>query len=131
MLNVTFLQGRFVRDLEKRYTNSGKAVVSGTLAVDRAGKDAGTDFVDVVAFDKTADFLADHFGKGDMALVQGRLTSRNWEDKNGNKRTSWEVVVSNVNFCGGKRENGEFKPASAPVDVFTDAEEIIGGELPF
>lgn len=130
-LNITILQGRLTKDCEMRYTNAGKAVASFTLAVDRGGKDAGTDFVECVAWENTAKFVDERFHKGDMCLVEGRLTSRKWDDKDGNKRTAWEVVVRNVNFCGGKRENGDFKPASAPVDVFTDAEEIVGGELPF
>lgn len=133
-LNVCFLRGRLTKDCEMRYTNSGKAVASFTLAVDRAGKDAGTDFVECVAWEHTAKFVEQYFHKGDMCLAEGRLTSRNWEDKNGNKRTSWEVVVSNVNFCGGKndkREGGEFKPADAPVNVINDTEDNYGGALPF
>lgn len=129
-LNVCFLQGRLTKDCEMRYTNSGKAVASFTLAVDRAGRDAGTDFVECIAWENNAKFINDHFAKGDMCLVEGRLTSRKWDDKDGNKRTAWEVVVRNVNFCGGKREEG-FTPADKPVDVFTDVSEATSGVLPF
>lgn len=133
-LNAVFIQGRLTSDCDLRYTRDEKPVASFTLAVDRPGKDAGTDFVSCVAWEKTARFVDEYFRKGDMCLVTGRLTSRKWEDKDGNKRTSWEVVVSKVDFCGGKsdkREGSEFNPAGAPVDVgYSDMEEP-DGRLPF
>ena len=104
MLNSIVLQGRLVRDAELRYTTSEKAVATFTLAVDRGGRDAGADFITCVAWEKTAQFIDQYFKKGDMCLVQGKLQSRSYEDKNGNKRTAFEVLVGNVNFCGGKKE---------------------------
>ena len=124
MLNAIFIQGRLTKDCELRYTNNNKAVASFTLAVDRGGKDAGATFIPCVAWEYNAKFVDQYFKKGDMALVSGRLDSRDWEDKNGNKRTSWEVIVSKVDFCGGKREVGD-----KPVDIFIEADDSV--ELPF
>lgn len=126
-LNHIVLQGRLTKDVELRHTQSEKAVASVSIAVDRGGKDKGTDFINLVAWTTTAEFLSRYFSKGDMILVEGRLTSRNYEDKSGNKRTAFEVVVGNVNFCGSKG-NGEKKPTGDVV-----FEEIEGDEdsLPF
>lgn len=108
--NQITLMGRHTKDIELRYTKTDKAVASFTLAVDRPGADAGTDFINCVAWEKTAQFVDKYFKKGDMCLVSGRLTTRNYEDNNGNKRTAYEVVVKDVNFCGGKNENANEKP---------------------
>lgn len=126
MLNHIVLQGRLTKDVEIRHTQSEKAVASFSIAVDR-GRDNGADFINCVAWQQTAEFISKYFSKGDMILVEGRLTSRSYEDKAGNKRTAFEVVVGNVNFCGSK-SNGE-KKQTADV-VF---EEIEGDEdsLPF
>lgn len=121
-LNKITIQGRLTKDVELRYTRSEKPVASFTLAVDRDGKDAGTDFIDCVAWNNTATFVDKYFSKGDAAIVSGRLQMRDWEDKNGNKRVSAEVVADNVYFCGGKRnetQRGSFKDMDAD------------GELPF
>ena len=122
MLNTIILQGRLTRDCEVRYTGNGKAVASFTLAVDRAGKDGGADFIPCVAWEKTAKFLEQYFHKGDLCLVNGRMQSRDYEDKNGNKRTAYEVVVREVNFCGGKRNDSGVK--------FTEITED-DGDLPY
>lgn len=104
MLNVVALQGRMARDPELRQTTAGKSVCNFTIACD-AGK-ARTDWFDVVAWEKSAEFICKYFRKGSMILVEGRLQSRKYQDKNGNQRTAIEVVAVNVNFCGGKQENG-------------------------
>lgn len=122
MLNNISLQGRLVRDPELRTTQNGKPVVKFTIACDRGGKDMPTDFIDCAAWSGTAQMVSKYFTKGNMIIVTGRLQSNKWEDQSGNKRTSWEVLVSSVNFC-------ESKAAVAPPEI----KEIPGGdeELPF
>ena len=111
MLNHIVLMGRLTRDPELRRTGSGIAVASFALAVDRdfASKDSGergVDFIDIVAWRNTAEFVSKYFTKGSMAVVSGRLQIRNWTDKEGNKRRSAEVVADNVYFGSAKREGG-------------------------
>ena len=107
MLNQIVLMGRLTRDPELRRTGSGVAVASFTLAVDRdfaaQGAEKETDFVDIVAWRNTAEFVSRFFTKGRMAVVTGRLQIRNWTDKEGNKRRSAEVVADNVYFGESKR----------------------------
>ena len=111
MLNHIVLMGRLTRDPELRRTGSGVAVASFRLAVDRdfGSKDAGgekeTYFIDIVAWRSTAEFVSKYFAKGRMAVVSGRLQMRNWTDKDGNKRTSAEVVADNVYFGESKRDS--------------------------
>ena len=109
MLNHIVLMGRLTRDPELRRTGSGVAVASFTLAVDRdfaaQGAEKETDFVDIVAWRNTAEFVSRYFTKGRMAVVTGRLQIRNWTDKEGNKRRSAEVVADNVYFGESKRGN--------------------------
>ena len=109
MLNHIVLMGRLTRDPELRRTGSGIAVASFTLAVDRdfGSKESGekeTDFIDIVAWRSTAEFVSKYFTKGRMAVVSGRLQIRNWNDKDGNKRRSAEVVADNVYFGDSKRD---------------------------
>ena len=110
MLNHIVLMGRLTRDPELRRTGSGVAVASFTLAVDRdyaaQGAEKETDFVDIVAWRNTAEFVSKYFTKGRMAVVSGRLQIRNWTDKEGNKRRSAEVVADNVYFGESKRRDG-------------------------
>ena len=109
MLNHIVLMGRLTRDPELRRTGSGVAVASFTLAVDRdfaaQGAERETDFVDIVAWRNTAEFVSKYFTKGRMAVVSGRLQIRNWTDKEGNKRRSAEVVADNVYFGDSKRDS--------------------------
>ena len=113
-LNRITLQGRITKDIELRYTNSGKAVTSFTIAVDRDRKDAngdrGVDFVDCTAWEKTAEFAAQYFGKGSQTVVDGRLQFRKWKDKDGNNRRNAEVLVAYMYFCGSKAENASAAP---------------------
>lgn len=109
MLNHIVLMGRLTRDPELRHTGSGVPVASLTIAVDRdfADKQSGqkeTDFVDIVAWRNTAEFVSKYFTKGRMAVVSGRLQMRKWTDKDGNKRTSAEVLAENIYFGDSKRE---------------------------
>ena len=109
MLNHIVLMGRLTRDPELRRTGGGIAVASFTLAVDRdfasQGGEKETDFVDIVAWRSTAEFVSKYFTKGRMAVVSGRLQIRNWQDKEGNKRRSAEVVADNVYFGESKRDS--------------------------
>lgn len=108
MLNHIVLMGRLTRDPELRRTQSGTAVAAFALAVDRDFKgDDGekkTDFIDIVAWRNTAEFVSKYFTKGRMAVVEGRLQIRPWTDKDGNKRRSAEVVADNVYFGDSKRD---------------------------
>ena len=111
MLNKIFIMGRLTRDPELRRTQSGTPVTSFSLAVDRDFKSQSgekeTDFIDVVAWRSTAEFVAKYFTKGRMAVVEGRLQMRDWTDKDGNKRISAEVQAENVYFAGSKTEGGQ------------------------
>ncbi len=111
MLNHIVIMGRLARDPELRRTQSGVPVASFRLAVDRDFKDKntgerGTDWIDVVAWRATGEFVSRYFTKGRMAVVEGRLQMRDWTDKEGNKRTSAEVVADNVYF-GDSRRDGD------------------------
>ena len=110
MLNHITIMGRLVRDPELRRTGSGVAVASFCVAVDRdfAPKDGGerkADFIDCVAWRQTGEFISKYFTKGRMIVVDGRLEMRDWTDKDGNKRTSAEVVVDNAYFGDSKRDS--------------------------
>ena len=110
MLNHIVLMGRLTRDPELRRTGSGIPVTTFTLAVDRDfgnNRETGekeTDFIDIVTWRNTAEFVSKYFTKGRMAVVSGRLQIRNWNDKDGNKRRSAEVVADNVYFGDSKRD---------------------------
>jgi single-strand DNA-binding protein len=122
MLNHIVLMGRLTRDPELRHTGTGTAVASFALAVDRDFKgqngETSVDFIDVVAWRNTAEFVSKYFTKGRMAVVSGRLQIRNWTDKEGNKRRSAEVVADNVYFGDSKRDgvSGSFAEYGAPAD---------------
>lgn len=107
MLNKGILMGRLTRDPELRHTQSGTAVCSFTLAIDRDRKDANgekqTDFIDCVAWNKQAEFVAQWFSKGMMAIVVGRIQSRKWQDQNGNNRTAIEINCEDVSFGETKK----------------------------
>jgi len=107
VLNQIIIMGRLVRDPEKRSTQTGKTVTSFTVACERdqAAQDGQkvTDFIDCVAWDKTAEFVAGYFPKGRMIAVAGRLQFREWTDKSGQKRRNAEILVGKAEFCGDKR----------------------------
>ena len=139
MLNHITIMGRLTRDPELRRTNTGKTVTSFTLAVDRdyaeKGAERETDFIECVAWRGTAEFVDKYFGRGQMAVVSGRLQIRDWEDKDGNKRRSAEIVADNVYFGESKRDAGAngapsygIKPA--PTSDFAVLEDEDEG-LPF
>lgn len=123
MLNHITIMGRLTRDPELRYTQSQTPVASFTLAVDRdfGGRDGAekqTDFIDCVAWRSTGEFVSKYFQKGSMAIVSGRLQMRDWTDKEGNKRTSAEIVADNVYFGESKRRDGEQREGYGPRDSY-------------
>ena len=117
MLNRIIIMGRLVRDPELRRTQNGTAVTSFTLAVDRDFKSQSgekeTDFIDVVAWRGTAEFVCNYFTKGRMAVAEGRLQIREWKDKEGNNRRTAEVVADNMYFADSRRDSapsGDYAP---------------------
>lgn len=145
MLNRIIIMGRMARDPELRHTQSGTAVSSFTLAVDRDFKDKQTgekvtDWVDVVAWRNTAEFVSRYFTKGRMAVVEGRLQMRDWTDKDGNKRRTAEVVADSVYFGDSKRDgessyqggysSGGYQAQEQPTNEFQELQDE-DGELPF
>lgn len=132
MLNRIIVMGRMTRDPELRRTNSGTAVASFTVAVNRDFKTQSgkkeTDFIDVVAWRNTAEFVSKYFSKGRMAVVDGRLQLRDWADKDGNKRRSAEIVADSVYFGDSKRDSGD-TAQSEPQGGFSEIED--GWGLPF
>ena len=128
MLNRIILMGRLTRDPELRRTGSGTAVTSFSLAVDRDFKSQSgekeTDFIDIVAWRSTAEFVSKYFTKGRMAVVEGRLQIRDWTDRDGGKRRSAEVVADNVYFGDSKRDGGDsagYNPGYSPVPASRSA----------
>ena len=125
MLNRIILMGRLTRDAELRHTQTGTAVASFSLAVDRDFRnrdsgEKGVDFIDVVAWRNTAEFVSKYFTKGRMAVVEGRLQIRDWTDREGGKRRSAEVVADNIYFGDSKRDGetggASFSRPAAPAD---------------
>ena len=122
MLNVVGIIGRMVKDPELKTTNSGKSVCSFRIANDSGYKDASgqsqTNWLDVTAWGKTAEFVCKYFPKGALIAIDGRLQTRSYQDKNGQNRTSVEIVAQNVNFCGSKEstspapQNAAQRPAA-------------------
>ena len=129
MLNRIDIMGRLTGDPELRRTQSGTAVTSFTLAVERDIKNSGerqTDFIDVVAWRNTAEYVSKYFAKGQTAVVTGRLQFREWTDRNGGKRRSAEVLAESVYFGGGKaNERAKIEPG------FEDISDEFDDELPF
>lgn len=131
-MNRVCLMGRIGRDLELKKTNSGVSVVSFPLAVDRNGKEGGTDWIDVVAWRGTAEVLCNYAGRGRLLVVEGRLQMRDWTDKNGNKRRSAEVQADSVYFADSRAGNSARvqNAAEGATDGFAEVSED-DGELPF
>ena len=133
MLNKIFIMGRLTRDPELRRTQSGTAVTSFSLAVDRDFKSQSgekeTDFIDVVAWRNTGEFAAKYLAKGRMAAVEGRIQVRDWQDKDGNRRKSVEVVADNVYFADSKRDSKPQESRTVDDQEFDEIED--DGDLPF
>ena len=147
MLNCVTLIGRLVADPELRTTQTGRSVATFRIAVDRSfvkqGEERKADFITIVAWESTANFVSRYFSKGSMIAIQGRIQTRSYEDSNGNKRTAFEVVATEASFCGSKNETSPGAaqtPATPTVNPYVaayvaapdDFEEIPDDEdLPF
>lgn len=140
MVNKMVLQGRLTRDVELRRTQSGTAVAGFTVAwSEKYGENEQKLFMPCVAWKGTAEMASRYFSKGQELAVEGKLTTRKWQDKEGNNRETIELIVERMHFCGAKKEDGQQsqgKAAGAGVSVYPEPGEFaeIGeedGELPF
>lgn len=135
MLNNITLQARLGSDPEIRYTKTNTPVVSLDVACDRDRKNENgkrlTDWITIVAYKNRAELIHKFFRKGDMILIQGRLQPREYTDKNGNKRTACEVIVSGVNFCGSKKQGSDINELAQYENVQFTEETEADGDLPF
>lgn len=131
MLNIVAIMGRLVADPELRTTAGGVNMARFRIACDRSfarqGEQRQTDFLDVVAWRNTADFVCKYFSKGSLIALQGRLQTRQYQDKNGNNRTAVEIVVEQVSFTGEKAKSAPAAPD--PDDDFREVDD--DGDLPF
>ena len=131
MLNKIILMGRLCANPELRRTGSGTAVTSFSLACDRDFKsqsgDKETDFIEVVAWKNTAEFVSKYFSKGKEIIVQGEMQSRKWQDKDGNNRISWEIQNAHAEFCGSKSDNSSTSETVSDFPVLNDSDD----SLPF
>ena len=138
MINTIVLMGRITHSLEVKKTTSEKPVLNFSIAVERSfGKEKVTDFFDCVAWNNTAAFIAKFFRKGDMIAIVGQMTTRDYTGRDGTKKKAYEVLISQVSFCGGKKDS---EPTSEAPSESTEAgkeipnvEEFVnfGEELPF
>lgn len=124
-MNHTILIGRLTSDPDIRATQSNTTVASYTLAVDRGIKTDGqpaTDWIDCVAFGKSGDFAAKYLRKGTKIAIEGRIQTRTWEDKQGNKRKAFEVIIDRHEFCESKGGNSAYsaEPAAVTADEYDD-----------
>ncbi len=143
MLNYAIIMGRLVADPELRQTQTGISVTSFTVAVERAfvkqGEERQADFIDVVAWRQTAEFITRYFQKGSMIAIHGSIQTSSYEDKNGNKRKRVEIIADSVSFCGSKSEGGgnSQRTESSGAQTFSNgsADDFIADEeadeLPF
>ena len=143
MFNLTVLTGRLTADPELKTSSGGFPVMSFSIAVERRQKNADgereTDFLNIVAWRNTAEFVNKWFKKGDMIGIEGTIQTRKYTDKNGNNRTAFEIVANNVDFVGSKKQDGapNIDPASDPLPALQDninnafAESEIDDDLPF
>ena len=138
MLNKVVLMGRLTADPELKHTPSNVAVCTFSLAVNRRFNRNETDFIDVVTWRQQAEFVSKYFAKGQQMALVGALQTRTWEDKNGNKRKSVEVVADEVYFADSKRTagNNSSRDEALPFDfsggnAFSEIEDEDDGNLPF
>ena len=140
MFNLVVLTGRLTADPELKTTTNGTSVVSFSIAVDRryrSGEERQTDFINIVAWRSSAEFISKYFKKGSLIGIEGSIQTRRYTDKNGNNRTAFEVIANNVQFVESKRDGGA-APASEPasfsnadVNDFADLGDATDDDLPF
>lgn len=139
MFNLVVLTGRLTADPELKTTSNGISVTAFSIAVDRryrSGEKRQTDFINVVAWRQSAEFITKYFKKGNLIGIEGSIQTRKYQDKNGNNRTAFEVVVNNVQFVESKRDSSptDAAPASfsnADVNDFADLGDATDDDLPF
>ena len=141
MFNLVVLTGRLTADPELKTTPNGTSVTTFSIAVDRryrSGEERQTDFINIVAWRQSAEFITKYFKKGNLIGIEGSIQTRRYQDKNGNNRTAFEVVVNNVQFVENKRDSGapmgDSAPASfsnADVNDFADLGDATDDDLPF
>ncbi len=141
MFNLVVLTGRLTADPELKTTSNGLSVTTFSIAVDRryrSGEERQTDFINIVAWRQSAEFITKYFKKGNLIGIEGSIQTRRYQDKNGNNRTAFEVVVNNVQFVESKRDSGapvgDTAPASysnADVNDFADLGDATDDDLPF
>lgn len=135
MINNVTLMGRLTAKPELKATPSGKSVISFSIAIDRSyqpkGEEKKADFIPCVAWENTAEFISKWFEKGDMIAVTGEIQTRNYEDKNGNKRVAVEVKIAQASFCGSKRTESAAPATPAATDYNAGIEPVNADDLPF
>ncbi len=133
MINRVVLMGRIATEIELKQTPNGTSVIQFSVAVERSyakqGEEKQTDFIVCVAWQKTAEFISKFFGKGRMIALEGKLRTRNFEDKNGSKHYLTEVYVDNVSFTGEAKQDSKANNTSVDIDGF---EEVLSeDDVPF
>ena len=142
MFNLVVLTGRLTADPELKTTPNGISVTSFSIAVDRryrSGDERQTDFINIVAWRTSAEFICKYFKKGNLIGIEGSIQTRRYQDKNGNNRTAFEVVANNVQFVESKRDAAPGAPMSEPpasfsnadVNDFADLGDATDDDLPF
>lgn len=134
MFNVVILTGRLTADPELKTTQSGISVTNFSIAVDRKVKSSDekhTDFINIVAWRQTAEFITKYFSKGSMIGIEGSIQTRKYQDKDGNNRTAFEIVTNNVQFIESKKSSSEEKTVSDSLQNANFVEIDPEGELPF
>ncbi|MBQ6825521.1 MAG: single-stranded DNA-binding protein [Clostridia bacterium] len=141
MFNLVVLTGRLTADPELKTTPNGTSVTTFSIAVDRryrSGEERQTDFITIVAWRQTAEFVSKYFKKGSLIGIEGSIQTRRYQDKDGNNRNVFEVVANNVQFVESKRDsapvNNGAEPASfsnADVNDFADLGDATDDDLPF
>ncbi len=124
-MNAIIIKGRLTRDPEMRNTQAGKSVTNFSVAVDRRFQKDKADFFNVTAWGKTGEFVNKYFHKGQEIAIEGEMQSRDYTDRDGNKRNAWDLIASNVEFCGSKADNqgsagGAYHSAGPAPDVSAD-----------
>ena len=140
MFNLVVLTGRLTADPELKTTSNGTSVVSFSIAVDRryrSGEERQTDFINIVAWRSSAEFISKYFKKGSLIGIEGSIQTRKYTDKNGNNRTAFEVVANNVQFVESKRDSGSADTSdaaafsNADANDFADLGDAQDDDLPF
>ncbi|MBE6779717.1 MAG: single-stranded DNA-binding protein [Clostridia bacterium] len=137
MFNLVVLTGRLTADPELKTTTNGTNVTTFSIAVERryrSGEERQTDFINIVAWQKTAEFITKYFKKGNLIGIEGSIQTRRYQDKNGNNRNVFEVIANNVQFVESKRDSAGAEGASfsnADVNDFAEMDAVEDSDLPF